>query len=379
MNKADIENPFVVGRYVSDKYFCDREKETAFLIKQIENGRNVALISQRRMGKSGLILHTFAQRRLKDNYNTFYLDIYATNSLSEFVYLFGKAIFEQLKGKKTKWIEQFFRVMESLRVGFKVNPITGEPSLDLGIGDIKSPETTLDEIFSYIENSDRKCVIAIDEFQKIGDYREKNVEALLRTKIQTCTKAQFIFAGSERHLMAQMFNSAAKPFYQSAISMGLDAIDHDVYSSFAQALFRQGGKEIDSKVISLIYNEFDGITWFVQMMMNELYDLTAPQTVCTLDSVDAAKRNVILVQEYSYRELLMALSIKQRQLLQALAKERRTQGLTSATFINKYKLGSASSVQAAVKPLLSRDIVVKDADGYRIYDYFFAEWIRMTY
>ena len=47
-----VTNPFVVGRYISDKYFCDREQETDFLIKQIENGRNVALISPRRLGKS---------------------------------------------------------------------------------------------------------------------------------------------------------------------------------------------------------------------------------------------------------------------------------------------------------------------------------------
>ena len=51
-----VTNPFVVGRYISDKYFCDREQETDFLIKQIENGRNVALISPRRLGKTGLII-----------------------------------------------------------------------------------------------------------------------------------------------------------------------------------------------------------------------------------------------------------------------------------------------------------------------------------
>ena len=57
MQEPTILNPFVVGRYVSDHYFCDREKETEFLVKQVENGRNVALISPRRMGKTGLIWH----------------------------------------------------------------------------------------------------------------------------------------------------------------------------------------------------------------------------------------------------------------------------------------------------------------------------------
>ena len=64
METIAMMNPFVVGRYVSDKYFCDREGETSFLIKQIENGRNVALISPRRLGKTGLIQHLFHQEYL---------------------------------------------------------------------------------------------------------------------------------------------------------------------------------------------------------------------------------------------------------------------------------------------------------------------------
>mgnify|MGYP003290530165 CR=1 FL=1 len=80
MENLTVLNPFVVGRYVSDKYFCDREKETEFLIKQIENGRNIALISPRRMGKTGLVQHCFQQPRLNENYYTFFVDIYATSS-----------------------------------------------------------------------------------------------------------------------------------------------------------------------------------------------------------------------------------------------------------------------------------------------------------
>lgn len=109
MENLIVLNPFVVGRYVSEKYFCDREKEMEFLIKQVENGRNVALISPRRMGKTGLMQHCFQQARLNENYYTFFVDIYATSSLAEFVYLLGKTIYETLKPKRTAWAEKFFR------------------------------------------------------------------------------------------------------------------------------------------------------------------------------------------------------------------------------------------------------------------------------
>lgn len=110
-------NPFVVGKYVSDNYFCDRVKETEFLRKQILNGRDVALISPRRMGKSGLIQHFFNQSSIREEYYVFFVDIYSTTSLAEFVYLFGKEIYEQLKPQKTQWKEKFFQVISSFRVG----------------------------------------------------------------------------------------------------------------------------------------------------------------------------------------------------------------------------------------------------------------------
>ena len=278
-----ISNPFVVGKYLSDRYFCDRENDTEFLRKQIVNGRNVALISPRRIGKSGLIQHFFNQPDIQEAYHVFYVDIYATTSLGEFVYTLGKEIYEQLKSQSTAWKEKFFQIVSSFRVGFKLDTMTGLPALDIGLGDIQVPQTTLDEIFSYIAASDKPCVIAIDEFQQIGEYAEKNVEALLRTKIQQCQKAQFIFSGSKRHTMTNMFNSPAKPFYQSAISMGLEAIPMKTYTDFAIRLFEEYGKHVDKEVVELVWAKYDGYTWFVQMVMNELFALTARDEICVMD------------------------------------------------------------------------------------------------
>lgn len=379
MENLTVLNPFVVGRYVSDKYFCDREKETEFLIKQIENGRNIALISPRRMGKTGLIRHCFHQNCLSDNYYTFFVDIYATSSLAEFVYLLGKTIYEELKPKKTVWAEKFFQVITSLRVGFKMDAITGEPGFDIGLGDIQTPQTTLDEIFQYLDAADKPCIVAIDEFQQMGSYEEKNVEAMLRTKIQQCKQTMFIYSGSKRHLMSNMFHSSSKPFYQSAISMGLEPIPMDMYVEFANRLFEERGKHVSSELVENVYRLFDGCTWFMQMMMNELFALTGHDETCGVDKLDEARKNVIQAQEVSYKDLLARLAPKQKLMLQAIAKERLVKGITSSAFIKKYNLPSASSVQAALKPLLKNDLVTQDGDAYRVYDYFFAEWLAKSY
>lgn len=377
--EVKVNNPFIVGKYLSDKYFCDRQEETEFLRKQIVNGRDVALISPRRLGKSGLIQHFFAQNDIKEKYHVFFVDIYATTSLTEFVYTLGKEIYEQLKPQSTIWKEKFFQIITSFRVGFKLDAMSGAPSFDLGLGDIQIPQTTLDEIFAYIDEADKPCIIAIDEFQQIGEYPEKNVEALLRTKIQKCHRAQFIFSGSKRHVMSNMFNSPSKPFYQSAISMGLEPLPIDIYADFANRLFDERGKHIKREAIEQVWRLYDGYTWFVQMIMNELFALTNVDETCLADRIDEARWNVIMAQEQSYKDLLSKLSPRQKMVLQAIAKEGVAQNITSGKFIKKYNLNSASSIQSAVKLLLKSDLLTQTEKGYRVYDFFLSEWLATVY
>ena len=379
MSEMNVQNPFIVGKYLSDSYFCDRDNETEFLRKQIVNGRNVALISPRRIGKSGLIQHFFHQQDIQENYYLFFVDIYATTSLGELVYTLGKEIFEQLKPQPTAWKEKFFQIISSFRIGCKLDPYTGVPTLDIGLGDIQTPTTSLDEIFNYINEADKPCVIAIDEFQQIGEYAEKNVEALLRTKIQQCNKVQFIFSGSKRHIMSNMFNSPSKPFYQSAISMGLEPLPMDVYSDFAIRLFEERSRKLEREVVETIWQRYDGYTWFVQMMMNELFALTPDGGTCLPPMIPIARKNVIMSQEGSYKDLLSNLPPKQKMVLQAIAKEGIAQNITSSKFIKKYNLNSASTVQSAVKLLLNNDLVTKTDAGYRVYDFFLSDWLATVY
>ena len=379
MVDLSVSNPFVVGKYLSDKYFCDRFEETEFLRKQILNGRDVALISPRRIGKSGLIHHFFNQKEIQRDYYVFFVDIYATTSLAELAYMMGKEIYNQLKPQSTVWKERFFQIISSFRVGFKLDAMTGVPSLDIGLGDIQTPQTTLDEIFAYINEADKPCIIAIDEFQQIGEYAEKNVVALLRTKIQECQRAQFIFSGSKRHMMTNMFNSPSKPFYQSAISMGLEPIPIDTYADFAMRLFEESNRQIDKAVIENVWRKYNGYTWFVQMMMNELFALTKPGETCYEGRIEEAQQNVIMSQQSSFMDLLSQLPPKQKIVLQAIAKEGYAQNITSSKFIKKYNLNSASSVQAAVKLLLKNDLITQTDGVYRVHDFFFSEWLATVY
>lgn len=368
-------NPFVIGRYVSDEYFCDRKKETEMLLKQVKNGRNVTLISDRRIGKSGLISHLFAQPEIRQQYYTITVDLYATNSLAELVCLFGKEVYRSIQQQNNSWKDKFFQIISTFRVGFKLDPVSGSPTFDIGIGDIAAPDMSLEQVFEFLEQADKPCVVAFDEFQQIAEYNEKNVEALLRTYIQRCKKTQFIFSGSRKHLMAQMFLSPSKPFYQSTINLGLEPIDKDVYVAFAQEMFGKGNKSVDAEAVEQVYDLCRGITWYMQVLLNEMYELTDENECCLSACIEPAIQNVIRVQEPFYRELLATLPPKQKTVLFAVIREGEARNVTSKQFISKYKLELTSSVQTAMRALLEKDIVLNRDNVYSVYDVFFAQYV----
>lgn len=376
--RDEIFNPFFIGRYVDKQYFCDREKDTETLVRHILNGRNVALISPRRLGKSGLIHHTFAQDVIKDRYTTIYVDIYATKDLCEMVKALSEAIVKAV-GQKKSWHEKFFSFIKSLRVGFHIDAVSGEPSFDIGIGDIENPDKTIRELFDYMEASEKPCILAIDEFQQIREYPQTNTEAFIRSLVQQCSRTSFIFCGSKRHTMTDIFYSPAKPFFQSVISQSLKPIPMETYVEFAGRMFSQRRKILDRAAAEAIYRMFDGCTWYMQMMMNEMFALTKEGMTCTTEYIDFAWDNIIMAQEDRYQAILYGLAPKQKQLLQAIASDRTVEGITSSDFVKRHRLVSASSVQAALKPLLKNDIVTCEEGIYRIYDYFFADYLAKKY
>lgn len=328
------------------------------------------------MGKTGLICHLFAQEEIKQDYYTFFIDLYGTKSLSELVYAFGKAVFESLKPKGIAISERLKDFLLALHVGLKIDPNTGEPSLDMGLGSIQQADVTLDEIFRYLEHADKPCIVAFDEFQQIAEYEEKNVEAVMRTHIQHCQNCTFIFTGSKRHMISQMFLSPSKPFYESSMGMELLPIPLETYTCFAQEKFRDFGKEIKSDVIERIYSEYDGCTWYVHSVLNELFYLTDKGSPCEADMIPVAMENILSGQQDNYSQLMTLISTKQKMLLQAIAREGTARQITSAAFLRKHNLPSASSIQSALKGLMEKDIIVRqDDNSYRIYDYFFSKWL----
>lgn len=372
-----MTNPFVTKGYAGPEYFCDRVKETEDLVKLLTNENNMALISPRRLGKTDLIYHVFNQPEIKGRYYTFVVDIYATNSLGDFVDVCGKAILEELKPFGRKAWEKFISALKTIQqqISFDIN---GNPVWGIGLGSTSHPSSTLDEIFSYLKTAEKPCLVAIDEFQQITHYADKNVEAALRTHIQRCPNATFLFSGSKRHMMSEIFLSPSRPFYQSVITMGLAPISEDVYTTFSTNLFKKGGKTLDKAVVHEVYSQFSGVTSCLQRVMNVLYLNTERGGHCMTEMVEQAVNYLLDLYSEHYEMLFKQMSERQRIIFTAIAKEGKAHNITGGAFVKKYQLWSASSVMSAVKALLDKDLLTQEGDSYFVYDQFFALWLLRT-
>ncbi|MBQ9678626.1 MAG: ATP-binding protein [Prevotella sp.] len=370
-----LSNPFVIGKYVDKDYFCDRIKESELLVHHIVNGRNVTIMSERRLGKTGLIEHVFANS-LPDDYETFLIDIYTCKNLREMVYLLANEVFKKIS-KKQPLLERLLSIVRSLKTTVSYNTVTGQPELGVGLGEIHQPEITLEEILSYLEMSDKVCVVAIDEFQKIASFEEDNVEALLRTKIQHLKKTQFVFAGSERHLLEGIFSNPSRPFYNSVVFMQLLSIDKSAYTSFCQRLFSIYDKTISETLISRLYDCFQGVTWYLQLSMNEAFTMAERGGYVGDDAYEQILNHMVDSKRFTFEDRYASLTEKQKTVLQAVATEYpKALTLTSQDFITKYNLKTASSVQTAVKGLMEKGILNDNHGTKHPTDLLFMLWLK---
>lgn len=378
-----MENPFYITGIIPEPYFCDREKETLWMIRTLENKAHILLTSPRRMGKTQLVRHVFEQSSIKDNFYTFYTDIYPTTSLHELVLFLSKEIYSVLVPKGKTVLDKFLAGLHSLAGCFGYDPISNTPTFNIKLGDIHSPELTLEEIFKYLEHADKPCIFAIDEFQQIANYPEKNVEAMLRTHIQQMNNCLFVYAGSNRHVLENMFNSAAKPFYNSAEQIYLDSIPKDIYMNFAEAQFAKAGRSITPDVLSYVYDLFEGHTYYVHNVLHNAFAYVNPEK--TIDETDIKKtlNDILEDKGRSFASVMNQLNYQQKETLVAVAKERRISGVTSIAFVKKHMLKSPSSVQYAISTLLDKQLLTYQNDGrskvYSVSDRFLEMWISKSY
>lgn len=369
-----LRNPFVYQGYVSPDYFCDRITETEELIGNLQNGRNTVLISPRRIGKTGLIKNVFHKlKEIEKDAICIYVDIFSTKNQQEFVQVLGSAITQDVLSRGQRAMKNLLEFFGSWRPVFGQDPYTGTPTISISIEPSQSA-VSLKSIFDYLSLSKREVYIAIDEFQQITKYPETGIEALLRSHIQFIPNAHFVFSGSKRRLMTQIFNSPERPFYQSTVSIGLEPLHEEIYYDFTRRFFEAKKGSFSQEMFHHVYNRFDGVTRSIQLMLNRLYE--TEKNVCSEAQINEAILHIVNQSSMQYEELINLLTANQLSLMKAIAQEGCVVSPQGDDFIKRYNLPSASSIKTALDVLLDKDLVYRTQTGYIIYDHFLAVWLR---
>ena len=371
-----MDNPFSLVPYVSKELFCDRENETKTILEYIFNGSNITLISPRRYGKTGLIYRIFDEiKQKKVGINTCYVDIYATENLEDFIKVLSEAVIASLEKKTT--IKSFFQFLGGLRPMLSYNALTGNPELTMTYLSDHEKQQTLASVLDFIEKQDKKTIVAIDEFQQIRKY-STNMEALLRSYIQPLKNVQFIFCGSKKHIMTEMFTDARSPFYESTRCLYLDKIPRDIYIEFIVAMFARGKKTITEDALEFILDWTKLHTFYTQSLCNHVFMKSGNKI--GKDDVLRSAAQILKENEQTFIQWRDLLTSNQWNYLKAVAKEQSLEKPYSTLFLQKYNIGTSANSQRLLETLIDKELILANSTlegvSYSVYNVFLSRWLE---
>lgn len=367
---AEEYNPFLLQGYMGADTFCDRVDELAFLREAVANQRNVTIISLRRLGKTALIRHFFASQR---KFIPVFVDLYRTTDQEGMVLRIVQESLRQVGKPTSALVKEVAQVMRSLEFSLNFDPLTGLPELGVSARPGAKQAMALDELFRYLERQKKPVVIALDEFQQIVEYPERNTEALLREQVQRLRNVQFIFSGSDRRMMQAIFADGKRPFFQATEPLHLGAIAEEAYSTFIHRHFAAAHKRISKDVIGNGLAWCRSHTYYVQYLFNRLYALGIKE----VHEADLVRTRASILKERApeYMTLQRLLSPNQAALLIAIAKAGRVATPTAMEFVVKHQLSALSTVRQSLGVLVDKELVHRTDAGYAVTDVFLGHWL----
>lgn len=343
----------------------------------MQSGMNVTLFAIRRLGKTGLIHHVFYPYSNHKKAACIYIDILATKNIADLTNHLATAVYNRFPpqkaiGKKIMELFQRFRPVISF------DELSGTPSLSLTIETKAQKENTIGQILSFLDKQNIKIVIAIDEFQQILEYPEKNTEALLRTYMQQLKNTSFIFCGSNQKMMHEIFNSAKRPFFASCTNIKLDYIAEFDYKKFIIQKFKEHKRTMNNECLDFICNWTKLHTFYTQYFCATLFNKTLK--TYTVKEAHETALAILKLNEgtfFQYRNLVTA---AQWNLLKAIANEEQVFQPQAKTFIHKHQLGTPALVKRGIDALLIKELIFYNAavetPYYEVYDKFLMRWLQ---
>jgi AAA+ ATPase superfamily predicted ATPase len=365
-----VENPFNYTSVVTGKAFCNRKKELADLLRFLRFGQNVLLYSHRRYGKTSLVHRVLAElTRGRPKSAGIHVDLYGTVSEAEFVRALLKG-FSGVEPTADRLLKIAKRLFSGLRLRVTVDPNTGGANLSLA-AEPGNPEALLDSAMTVLERyaAHRRLAVVLDEFQEVAHYAESGFEKRLRARIQHHANIAYVFCGSQRHLLTELFHDQNRAFYRIAEPYPIERIDSDAYIQWAAALFAEKGTRLDAALVREVVDRCENHPMYVQQFFFHLWSCRRPST----GDLDRIEAEILRRNRNGYFNLWEGLTLNQRKALKLVAATGGRKMYNAAT-LQQVGFTSGSQLKRALDALTARDILEKNG-GYRIQDVLFARWV----
>lgn len=367
-------NPFKYGCIVAGDFFCPRPLLEKELRRLVESGQNVVIQGERRMGKTSLVCE--AVRKAK-GWKLLYIDLLGIRSISDFCRKVTAAV-SALNRKRT-FLARVADLIHRLRPTLTVDTITGSPTISIDAAASSTPDSVDDvlDMIAALAREERLCVV-LDEFQDILNVENANgILATMRGKIQFQPETPYIFLGSVRNKMSEMFTNSRSPFYKSAALFDIGRIDDKDFTSFLIRRFKTGKRVVTPQLVKAILDIADRVSGDVQELCDALWASTTENAAPTEADLPTALDLVFAREAKAYIPAINKLTAIQMRVLKGIA-ENGGEKILSGDFLRAVNVPNAGSVRKSVLRLVDLDILYEFDGHYRFTNPFFAEWIRRS-
>jgi len=365
-------NPFKYGCAVGGEHFCSRPKLERQLRNNILSGQNVVIQGERRMGKTSLVLETIRKTK---GVSLIHADLLCVRDTADLCRRLAAALARH--EKSAGFLEKLVRSLARLRPTITIDQNTGSPTISVdsaAAAEITSLEAVLDAIMEQTAKK-RTCVV-LDEFQDILDMSDgERVLAILRSRIQLDANSAYVFLGSIRNRMTDIFWSPDSPFYHSAAALPVGEIDANDFLVFLQGRFATGGRKLPKEMFEKISMLARNTPGYIQELCDTLWDETARNETIGETALQRALTNIFSREQDHYEIFIRRLTALQTRVLKALAM-RGESGAYSERAMAMAQVYNSASMKHAIEKLIKDGLVYNFEGDYRFTNPFFREWLR---
>lgn len=337
--------------------FCNRKKEKEFLKENISKCRHTVLIAPRRYGKSSLAINVVHELKVPLASVDLFL-AHDDNAVTKRILAGISQAVSQLLPLDQKILVK----LQSLFSKFKISLGVHGFNVDIAL-EANGRFDPVDQIFSGLQGlarltkeQNKTLVFFIDEFQDIKEATSsKSIQGAIRHIAQETTHITFIFSGSNRRLLLELFDNKSKPLYMLCDMLTLERMSSDDYRPHLQKLAKKKWRE---QLLPLVFDRIMLLTelhpYYVNLLCNEVWK---KQTPPAFDDILDCWQICYETHEDRLIADLEKLTKKQQDILKALALYPAIEP-TGQNFVHAAKM-PASSINQTIKLLLDKDMVYK--------------------